>query len=301
MSRLVWDKSGEHLFETGVDHGVLYPQAVDGSYPLGVAWNGLTKVSEKPTGAEATALWADNIKYLNLYSAEEFEATIEAYTYPDEFAVLDGSASLADGVIIGQQNRAAFGLCYRTVVGNDIQGNDYGYKLHLIYGAQVSPSERSYETINDSPSAITFSWEMKTVPVNVTGFKPTACVTIDSTKADAAKLEALETILYGAENVDPRMPLPDEIAAIFGEQVGSITLDVKRLNLTVGGADGLITATTVPDNAVVDWDVTDTGIATVSGGTVSPVAAGETVVVASISVDGEIYYDTCVVNVASNV
>ena len=214
MSRLVWDQSGEHLFETGVDHGVLYPQAADGSYPLGVAWNGLTKVTEKPTGAEATALWADNIKYLNLYSAEEFEATIEAYTYPDEFAVLDGSAEIAPGAIIGQQARGAFGLCYRTVVGNDIQGNDYGFKLHLIYGAQVSPSERGYETINDSPSAITFSWEMKTVPVSIpeTNFKPTACVTIDSTKADPDKLEALMDILYGGDNINPRLPLPDEVA-----------------------------------------------------------------------------------------
>ena len=214
MSRLVWDQSGEHLFETGVDHGVLYPQAADGSYPLGVAWNGLTKVTEKPTGAEATALWADNIKYLNLYSAEEFEATIEAYTYPDEFAVLDGSAEIAPGAIIGQQARGAFGLCYRTVVGNDIQGNDYGFKLHLIYGAQVSPSERGYETINDSPSAITFSWEMKTVPVSIpeTNFKPTACVTIDSTKADPDKLEALMDILYGGDNTSPRLPLPDEVA-----------------------------------------------------------------------------------------
>lgn len=300
MSRLVWDQSGEHLFETGVDHGVLYPQAADGSYPLGVAWNGLTKVTEKPTGAEATALWADNIKYLNLYSAEEFEATIEAYTYPDEFAVLDGSAELADGVIVGQQARGAFGLCYRTVVGNDIQGNDYGYKIHLIYGAQVSPSERGYETINDSPSAITFSWEMKTVPVNVTGFKPTACVTIDSTKANSAQLEALETILYGADNADPRMPLPDEIAQIFESTVGSISLDKKSLALTVGGASGSLEATTIPADAVVSWDVLDSTVATVSGGSVSPQAAGSTLVVASITVEGKTYFDTCEVTVTAS-
>lgn len=215
MAKLVWDKSGEHLFETGVDHGVLYPQAADGSYPKGVAWNGLTSVSESPSGAEATALWADNIKYLNLYSAEEFGATIEAYTYPDEFAELDGSAEIAPGAMIGQQNRKAFGLSYRTVLGNDIQGNDYGYKLHLIYGAQASPSEKSYETINDSPDAITFSWELNTTPTNVTGHKPTASLVIDSTKCDATKLAALEEILYGTDNEDPRMPLPDEVATLL--------------------------------------------------------------------------------------
>lgn len=215
MAKLVWDESGKHLFEAGVDHGVLYPQAPDGSYPLGVAWNGLTSVSESPSGADANALWADNIKYLNLYSAEEFGATIEAYTYPDEFAILDGSAEIATGAMIGQQNRKAFGLCYRTVLGNDIQGNDYGYKLHLIYGAQASPSEKSYDTINDSPDAITFSWELNTTPTPVTNHKPTASLVIDSTKADATKLAALEEILYGSANEDPRLPLPDEVASIL--------------------------------------------------------------------------------------
>lgn len=215
MAKLVWDQSGEHLFETGVDHGVLYPQAANGTYPKGVAWNGLTSVSESPSGADANALWADNIKYLNLYSAEEFGATIEAYTYPDEFAELDGSAEIAPGAMIGQQNRKAFGLSYRTVLGNDIQGNDYGYKLHLIYGAQASPSEKSYETINDSPDAITFSWELNTTPVPVTNHKPTASLVIDSTKCDAAKLAALEAILYGTDNEDPRMPLPDEVATLL--------------------------------------------------------------------------------------
>lgn len=212
--KLEWDKSGEHLFETGVDRGVLYPQAADGTYPKGVAWNGLTSVSESPSGADANALWADNIKYLNLYSAEEFGATIEAYTYPDEFAELDGSAEVAPGAMIGQQNRKAFGLCYRTVLGNDIQGNDYGYKIHIIYGAQASPSEKSYETINDSPDAITFSWELNTTPVPVTGHKPTASIVIDSTKCDAAKLTALEEILYGTagqSGTDARLPLPAEV------------------------------------------------------------------------------------------
>lgn len=212
--KLEWDKSGEHLFETGVDRGVLYPQAADGTYPKGVAWNGLTSVSESPSGADANALWADNIKYLNLYSAEEFGATIEAYTYPDEFAELDGSAEIAPGALIGQQNRKAFGLCYRTVLGNDIQGNDYGYKIHIIYGAQASPSEKSYETINDSPDAITFSWELNTTPVPVAGHKPTASIVIDSTKCDATKLATLEEILYGTagqSGTDARLPLPAEV------------------------------------------------------------------------------------------
>ena len=212
--KLEWDKSGEHLFETGVDRGVLYPQAADGTYPKGVAWNGLTSVSENPSGADANALWADNIKYLNLYSAEEFGATIEAYTYPDEFAELDGSAEVAPGAMIGQQNRKAFGLCYRTVLGNDIQGNDYGYKIHIIYGAQASPSEKSYETINDSPDAITFSWELNTTPVPVAGHKPTASIVIDSTKCDPDKLATLEEILYGTagqSGTDARLPLPAEV------------------------------------------------------------------------------------------
>lgn len=212
--KLEWGKSGEHLFETGVDRGVLYPQAADGTYPKGVAWNGLTSVSESPSGADANALWADNIKYLNLYSAEEFGATIEAYTYPDEFAELDGSAEIAPGALIGQQNRKAFGLCYRTVLGNDIQGNDYGYKIHIIYGAQASPSEKSYETINDSPDAITFSWELNTTPVPVAGHKPTASIVIDSTKCDATKLTTLEEILYGTagqSGTDARLPLPAEV------------------------------------------------------------------------------------------
>lgn len=215
MSKIVWDQTGERLYETGVKMGVLYPQ-VSGAYPNGVAWNGLTAVTESPSGAEATPLYADDIKYLNLMSNEEFGATIEAYTYPDEFAACDGSASIATGVSIGQQTRQAFGLCYRTVLGNDVQNNDYGYKLHLIYGALAAPSEKSYATINDSPEAITFSWEVTTTPVAVTGFKPTACVTIDSTKCDATKLAALEEILYGTESVEAKLPLPDEVAELMG-------------------------------------------------------------------------------------
>lgn len=219
--KLVWDETGNRFYETGVKNGVLYPQNSSGLYPLGVVWNGLTAVTESPSGAEATPVYADDIKYLNLISAEEFGATIEAYTYPDEFAVCDGSDDLADGVSIGQQKRKAFGLCYRTVLGNDIDGEDYGYKLHLIYGAMAAPSEKGYQTINDSPEAITFSWEVTTTPVTVTGFKPTASLTIDSTKADATKLAALEDILYGTAVADPYLPLPDEIAALFAETAPS--------------------------------------------------------------------------------
>lgn len=215
MSKIVWDQTGERFYETGVNQGVLYPQGINGTYPLGVAWNGLTAVTESPSGAEVTPLYADNIKYLNLVSAEEFGATIEAYTYPEDFAQCDGSAEIADGVMIGQQNRKVFGLSYKTTLGNDVDGNDHGYKLHIIYGALAAPSEKGYSTINDSPEAITFSWEVTTTPVSVNGFKPTASITIDSTKSDKTKLEALEGILYGRANTDPYLPLPDEIAALF--------------------------------------------------------------------------------------
>ena len=215
MAKLVWDKTGERYYETGVKQGVLYPMQEGGTYTKGVAWNGLTAVTESPSGAEATALYADDIKYLNLLSTEEFGCTIEAYTYPDEFAECDGSASLAAGVNIGQQKRKTFGLCYRTVLGNDVDNNDYAYKLHLVYGCLASPSEKAYATINDSPEAITFSWEVTTTPVAVTGFKPTACITIDSTKANAEKLTALEAILYGATETEARLPLPDEIATLM--------------------------------------------------------------------------------------
>ena len=222
MSKIVWDKTGERYYETGVKNGVLYLQT-NGVYNNGVAWNGLTAVTESPSGAEATALYADDMKYLNLYSAEEFGATIEAYTYPDEFGECDGSKELVEGVTIGQQTRKAFGLCYRTVIGNDTDGEAHGYKLHIIYGAMASPSEKAYATINDSPEAITFSWEVTTTPVNVTGAKPTASVVIDSTKADPTKLAALEVILYGKDpttqdghdGVAPRLPLPDELKTLM--------------------------------------------------------------------------------------
>ena len=222
MSRIVWDKTGERYYETGVKQGVLYPIQSDGKYTKGVAWNGLTAVTESPSGAEATPLYADDIKYLNLISNEEFGCTIEAYTYPDEFAECDGSAALAAGVMIGQQKRKIFGLSYRTAFGNDVDGTDHGYKLHLVYGCLAAPSEKAYATINDSPEAITFSWEVTTTPVSVTGFKPTSQITIDSTKVKPEKLTALEDILYGKDGesetaTEPRLPLPDEIAALFSE------------------------------------------------------------------------------------
>ena len=214
MAKLAWDQTGKRLYETGIKQGVLYVKE-NGAYDNGVAWNGLTAITESPSGAETTPLYADDIKYLNLLSTEEFAATIEAYTYPDEFMQCDGSASLSTGVYIGQQSRKTFGMCYRTVLGNDEDNDNYGYKLHLIYGATASPSEKAYETINDSPEAITFSWEITTTPVSVTGFKPTASITIDSTKADPTCLAALEEKLYGGESTEPTLPLPDEVKTIM--------------------------------------------------------------------------------------
>lgn len=229
MSKIVWDKAGEHFYETGVDHGVLYPTE-NGVYGNGVAWNGLTSVSESPSGAESTAQYADNIKYLNLISAEEFGATIEAFTYPPEFEVCDGSAEPVPGVMIGQQNRRPFGLTYRTLIGNDLMGTEYGYKLHLIYGATASPSERAYNTVNDSPEAITFSWEVTTTPVEVTGYKPTASLIIDSTKVSAANMAKLEEILYGTDSTEARLPMPDEVIQLIGSS--------NAIALTVAAPDG---------------------------------------------------------------
>lgn len=211
MAKLVWDNTGDRLYETGVKQGVLYVQGEGGVYPKGVVWNGLTAVTESPSGAEATALYADDMKYLNLISAEEFGCTIEAYTYPDEFAECDGSKAVVEGVYLGQQGRKTFGFCYRTTLGNDVSGNEYGYKLHLVYGCLAAPSEKAYSTINDSPEANTFSWEVATTPVNVAGHKPTALITIDSTKVDKTRLAALEAILYGDAEGEARLPLPDEV------------------------------------------------------------------------------------------
>lgn len=221
MSVLSWDETGKRLYETGVRKGVLYPLNADGEYKPGVAWNGLTGLSETPGGAEATDLWADDIKYLSIRSAETFGGTIEAYTYPDEFAVLDGSASPVDGVQIGQQTRGVFGLCYRTVLGNDTELESHGYKLHLIYGATASPSERQYQTINDSPEAINFSWEFDTTPVAVPGYKNTSLITIDSTKVSATALAALEAKLYGTASADPYLPMPAEVISTLGGDTSS--------------------------------------------------------------------------------
>lgn len=223
MTELAWDEVGARLYETGVDHGVLYMPDSEGAYVNGVAWNGLTTISESPSGAEPNAQYADNIKYLNLFSAEEFSATIEAFTYPDEFAQYDGLAVPTPGVAVGQQSRGGFGLCYRTKIGNDVAGDDFGYKLHLIYGCKASPSEKAYNTVNDSPEAINFSWEITTTPVLVPNLKPTSVITIDSTKVDASTLTALETILYGAVGVDPMLPVPGTIITMFSGSVTEVT------------------------------------------------------------------------------
>lgn len=244
--RLTWDKTGERLYETGVDHGVLYIPDSSGVYNNGVAWNGLTTVTESPSGAESNPLYADNMKYLNLISAEEFGATIEAYTYPDEFGQFDGTATPVAGVSIGQQNRKSFGLSYRTRVGNDVQGSDFGYKLHLIYGATAAPSEKAYATINDSPEAITFSWELTTTPVDAgAGLKPTALLTIDSTKVDAAALAALEDLLYGSDTDEPTLPTPAEVVAMFagaGTEVMPVapTYDAATDTITIPAVTGVV-------------------------------------------------------------
>ena len=214
---LAWDETGKKLFETGVSNVALYPQDSNGTYGTGVAWNGVTTISESPSGAEATTLWANNGKYLNLYSVEEYASSIEAYTYPDEFAECDGSAEIAKGVSIGQQTRKSFGLAYKTLIGSDTDGNDHGYKLHLVYGCKAAPSERSHATVNDSPEALSFSWEISTTPVSVTGHKPTASVEIDSTKVDKSKLEAFEKILFGSDTAAARLPLPDEVATLLAD------------------------------------------------------------------------------------
>jgi hypothetical protein len=217
-NKIVWDVTGERIFETGVDHGVLYPLGALGTYPAGVAWNGLTAITEKPSGAAATPKYADNIKYLNLVAAEDFGCTIEAFTYPAEFGVCDGSTEPTPGLILGQQNRKQFGLSYRTLIGDDIDGQDHGYKLHLIYGALAAPSEKAYATVNETPEGITFSWEVTTTPVAVTGHKPTASITIDSTKVDPTLLAALEVILYGVSGTPgtpARLPMPAEVITLM--------------------------------------------------------------------------------------
>lgn len=240
MPRLVWDKAGEHFYETGVDRGVLYP-TMNGAYTTGVVWNGLTSVSENPSGADSSAQYADNIKYLNLIAAEEFGATINAFTYPDEFAQCDGSAEPVRGVRIGQQTRKPFGFTYRTLVGNDLESTEYGYQIHIVYGCTASPSSRDYNTVNDSPEAIEFSWEVTTTPVEVTGYKPTATLVIESQKVSLAALNALEDILYGTTGKDARLPMPDEVFKVIN--------DNSAITLTVTAPEG--------ETTVLGKDVTD--------------------------------------------
>ena len=245
MTALVWDQVGERVYETGVDHGVLYIPDAEGDYVEGFAWNGLTTVTESPSGAEATAQYADNIKYLNLISAEEFGATIEAFTYPEEFAQCDGTAVPEAGVMVGQQGRRVFGLVYRTQLGNDIDGTDHGYKLHLIYGAQAAPSEKAYATINDSPEAITFSWEVTTTPVPVTDLKPTALLVIDSTVVDADALALLEAELFGDVGNDARLPAPDEVIAFFSGTVTVVDMGTPAKHPTYNAGTHVVTIPTV--------------------------------------------------------
>lgn len=234
MSRIVWDKTGERFYETGVDRAVLYPISSAGLYNKGVPWNGITGITESPSGAEPNNLYADNIKYLVLVGAEDFGLTVECYTYPDEWEECDGSAEIAPGVVAGQQNRKVFGLSYRTKLGNDVDGQDHGYKLHLVYGGLASPSERGYQTVNDSPEPINPSWEITTTPVDVPGYKPTARLIITSTKVDPAKLKALEDILYGTEETEPRLPLPEEVIKLLANDV-TVTVAPESPSATLLG------------------------------------------------------------------
>lgn len=299
MSRLEWDAIGERFFETGVDQCVLYPIA-NNAYPMGYAWNGITGVSESPSGADANPIYADNIKYLNLRAAEEFGATVTAYTYPDEFEECDGSVVPVKGLTIGQQSRKMFGLCYRSRLGNDTDGSDHGYKLHLVYGLTASPSERGYSTINDSPEAIEFSWEMNSTPVAVTGYKPTSVITISSEDFTEAQMTVIEDVLYGDANNDPRLPLPDEVVALMGSNVYEISLDKANATLAVGRTLKL-NASVSPSGTAVTWTSSDSEKASVSNGTVTAVAAGTATITATITdPDSNEYSDSCRIRVVAN-
>lgn len=276
MAVLTWDGTGERLYETGVDRGVLYIPT-NGIYDTGYAWNGLTAVTESPSGAEATPLYADNIKYLNLVSAEQFGATIEAYTYPDAFALVDGTARPSAGVSVGQQVRKTFGFSFRTRLGNDVSGTDFGYKLHLVYGALAAPAEKAFASINESPEAITFSWEVTTTPVPVTGLKPTAIITIDSTKVSAANLQALEDALYGTAGTNARLPLPDEVLTIFAGGQTEVTPTAP----TFVPATGVITIPTVTG---VTYRRADTNAVVL--GTVTIPVAGQSLVIRATPASG---------------
>jgi hypothetical protein len=279
MAPLTWDQVGDKVYETGVDRGVLYLPNESGVYDAGYAWNGLVTVTESPSGAEPSAQYADNIKYLNLVSAEEFGATIEAFTYPDEFGQCDGTASPSDGVLLGQQGRKTFGLCYRTRLGNDLTGVDYGYKLHLIYGALAAPSEKAYSTINDSPEAITFSWEVATTPVPTSSYKPTSLIVVDSTVVASDDLSNLEEILYGTEGVDPRLPLPDEVISLFA---GAITV-VRLVGANAPSYNSGTHVVTLPAVVGVTWQVNG---ATKTSGAQPAMTTGQTSVVTAVADSG---------------
>lgn len=270
MTALQWDNVGERTYETGVDRGVLYHPDNAGNYDTGFAWNGLTTVTESPSGAEANPQYADNIKYLNLYSAEEFGGTIEAFTYPDEFGLNDGTAQPSAGVSVGQQGRRPFGLCYRTLKGNDTEGNDHGYKLHLVYGATASPSEKAYASVNDSPEAIAFSWEFATVPVAWSGGKPTSLIMVDSTEVDPAALAALEAELYGDAGSDARLPLPDEVIDLLGGAATVVNMNLAANQPTYNNATGVVT---LPAVAGVQWEFDGEPVA---AGAQAPIAVGDT-------------------------
>jgi hypothetical protein len=280
MTALAWDEVGERLYETGVDRGVLYLPDGSGDYNEGYAWNGLTTVTESPSGAEANPQYADNTKYLNLVSAEEFGATIEAFTYPDEFGQCDGSANPEPGIYLGQQGRRVFGLAYRTRLGNDLDGTDHGYKIHLVYGALAAPSEKAYATINDSPEAITFSWEVATTPVSVDGYKPTSLLTIDSTKVDPADLSALEDILYGTVGDDPRLPLPDEVITLVGTGTTDVNLNLAANQPTFNNGTGVVT---LPAVTGVQWQVDGEDVA---NGAQPAISIGETAEVQATAAAG---------------
>lgn len=279
MTALSWDQIGEHFYETGVDKGVLFPYG-DSGYDVGVPWNGLISVTETPSGAEANATYADNIKYLNLISLEQFGGTIEAYTYPDEFAECDGSSSPVDGVKVGQQQRKLFGLCYRTRIGNDVDGDSLGYKLHIVWGALAAPSERQYGTVNESPEALTFSWTFSTTPVAFEvndDLRPTSFITIDSTKVDAGDLSDLEDLLYGTVGDDPTFPTPDEVIALFD---GSTPTEATPTEPSFVSATGVITIPTVTG---IEYYRADTGA--VVTGTVTVTPAGATLMIRARPVD----------------
>jgi hypothetical protein len=287
MTELVWDQVGDRVYETGVDHGVLYLPDSQGAYVDGVAWNGLTSVSESPSGAEPNAQYADNIKYLNLFSAEQFGATVEAFTYPDEFAQFDGLGTPTPGVVVGQQARKSFGLCYRTKIGNDLDGDDFGYKIHLIYGCYASPSEKAYNTINDSPEAITFSWAVTTTPVAVPGMRPTSIMVIDSTKVDPDTLLALEQILYGDTGVDPALPLPGTVIAMFAGGVTTATPTQPAYNSTTK----VITIPTVTGvTYYIDGEAVAAGPVTITSDTIVTARANDGYVFTS-GVDDDWFFD----------